>query len=79
MKQCFAVDCLEDGKWKIAFAIIDTRKRIEADLPKLAERNGIALEGFRLRWIWTVAEANRLMDIGVTIFGNPGRDVAWIG
>lgn len=79
MRQCFALEYLDNGEWNVALWVIGTREEIEPDIPEYAKMIGIAPERIRLRWIWTVAEANKLREQGVKAFERPGGLIAWLG
>ncbi len=78
MRQCFAIEYLNGGKWNVALWVIGTRRELEPDLPAYAEMIGIAPEYVRLRWIWTTNEANELREQGIKAFERLGGSIAWV-
>ena len=79
MRQCFAIECLNDGEWSVALWVIGTRRELEPDIPEYAEMIGITPECIRLRWIWTTDEANELRERGIKAFERSGGPIAWVG
>lgn len=79
MRQCFAIEYLDDGEWNVALWVIVTRRELEPDLPKYAKMIGMTPEDVRLRWIWTTGEANELREQGFKAFERPGGLIAWVG
>ena len=79
MRQCFAIEYLEDdNSWAVALCVIGSRRDIEADLNEYGGLNGLDPQRMRLRWVWTTAEANALRESGIKMFERPGGVIAWV-